>query len=55
MFSIQQRFYLPTKVASLEQFWALVRAPHTAKLVAEARAALAKGDKATTRKRSNCR
>ncbi len=47
MFSIQQRFYLPTKVASLEQFWALVRAPHTAKLVAEARAALAKGDKAT--------
>ncbi len=47
MFSIQQRFYLPTKVASMEQFWALVRAPHTAKLVAEARAALAKGDKAT--------
>lgn len=47
MFSIQQRFYLPTKVASMEQFWALVRAPHTAKLVAEARAALAKDDKAT--------
>ena len=31
----------------MEQFWALVRAPHTAKLVAEARAALAKDDKAT--------
>ena len=37
---------MPTKVITLEQFRALVRAPRTAQLVSEARAALANGDKA---------
>ena len=45
MISYQERFDLPTKVVSQEQFWALVRAPKNAKRVAEAREALAKGDK----------
>ena len=46
MFCYQSRFHLPTKVITLEQFRALVRAPRTAQLVSEARAALANGDKA---------
>ena len=46
MFCYQQRFDLPTRVVSKEQFWALVRAPYTAQLVKEARAALARGNKA---------
>ena len=37
---------MPTRVITLEQFRALVRAPRTAQLVSEARAALANGDKA---------
>ena len=45
MFCNQSRFDLPTKVITSEQFWALVRAPRTVKLVSEARAALANGDK----------
>ncbi len=46
MFCNQSRFDLPTRVITLEQFRALVRAPRTVKLVSEARAALANGDKA---------
>ena len=46
MFCNQSRFHLPTRVINSEQFWALVRAPRTAQLVSEARAALANGDKA---------
>ena len=46
MFCNQSRFDLPTRVITSEQFRALVRAPRTVKLVSEARAALAKGDKA---------
>ena len=46
MFCNQSRFHLPTRVITSEQFWALVRAPRTAQLVSEARAALANGDKA---------
>ena len=46
MFCNQSRFDLPTRVITSEQFWALVRAPRTVKLVSEARAALANGDKA---------
>ena len=46
MFCYQQRFDLPTRVVSKEQFWALVRAPYTAQLIKEARAALARGNKA---------
>ena len=46
MFCYQSRFHLPTRVITLEQFRALVRAPRTAQLVSEARAALANGDKA---------
>ena len=46
MFCNQSRFDLPTGVITSEQFWALVRAPRTVKLVSEARAALANGDKA---------
>ena len=46
MFCYQSRLHLPTRVITSEQFWALVRAPRTAKLVSEARAALANGDKA---------
>ena len=46
MFCYQQRFDLPTRVVSKEQFWALVRAPYTAQTVKEARAALARGNKA---------
>ena len=46
MFCYQSRFHLPTRVITSEQFWALVRAPRTAQLVSEARAALANGDKA---------
>ena len=45
MFCNQSRFDLPTKVITSEQFWALVRAPRTAQLVSEARAALANDDK----------
>ena len=45
MISYQERFNLPTQVVSQEQFWALVKAPKTAKRVAEAREALEKGDK----------
>ena len=45
MFCNQSRFDLPTRVITLEQFRALVRAPRTVKLVSEARAALANGDK----------
>ena len=37
---------MPTRVINSEQFWALVKAPRTAQLVSEARAALANGDKA---------
>ena len=46
MFCYQQRFDLPTRVVSKEQFWALVRAPYTAQLVKEARSALVRGNKA---------
>ncbi len=46
MFCNQSRFHLPTRVINSEQFWALVRAPRTAQLVSEARAALANGNKA---------
>ena len=46
MFCNQSRFHLPTRVINSEQFWALVRAPRTAQLVSEARAALVNGDKA---------
>ena len=46
MFCNQSRFDLPTRVITSEQFWALVRAPRTVKLVSEARAALANSDKA---------
>ena len=46
MFCNQSRFHLPTRVINSEQFWALVKAPRTAQLVSEARAALANGDKA---------
>lgn len=46
MFCNQSRLDLPTRVITLEQFRALVRAPRTVKLVSEARAALANGDKA---------
>ena len=46
MFCYQSRFHLPTRVITSEQFRALVRAPRTAQLVSEARAALANGDKA---------
>ena len=46
MFCYQQRFDLPTRIVSKEQFWALVRAPYTAQTVKEARAALARGNKA---------
>ena len=46
MFCNQSRFHLPTRVITSEQFWALVRAPRTAQLVSEARAALANDDKA---------
>ena len=46
MFCNQSRFDLPTRVITLEQFRALVRAPRTVKLVSEARAALANSDKA---------
>ena len=46
MFCNQSRFHLPTRVITSEQFRALVRAPRTAQLVSEARAALANGDKA---------
>ena len=45
MFCCQQRFDLPTRVITEQQFWALVKASRTAKLVDEAREALAKGDK----------
>ena len=45
MFCYQSRLHLPTRVITSEQFWALVRAPRTAQLVSEARAALANGDK----------
>ena len=45
MFCNQSRFDLPTRVITLEQFRALVRAPRTVKLVSEARTALANGDK----------
>ena len=47
MFCYQRGFNNPTRVISAEQFWALVKAPETAKKVKEAREALAKGDKAT--------
>ena len=46
MFCCQQRFDLPTRVITEQQFWALVKASRTAKLVDEAREALAKGEKA---------
>ena len=46
MFSFQRGFNNPTRLISAEQFWALARAPWTARLVSEARAALANGDKA---------
>ena len=47
MFCYQQRFDLPTAIVTAEQFWALAKAPKTARLVSEGRAALEKGDKAT--------
>ena len=47
MFCYQRGFNSPTRVISAEQFWALVKAPETARKVKEAREALAKGDKAT--------
>ena len=47
MFCYQRGFNNPTRVISAEQFWALVKAPETARKVKEAREALAKDDKAT--------
>ena len=44
MFCYQKNFSLPTEVMTREQFWALVRAPQTARLVSEAREARANGD-----------
>ena len=45
MFVYQRSFGLPTEVVTLEQFWALVKAPETIRKVKEAREALARGDK----------
>ena len=45
MFCYQRSFGQPTEVVTLEQFWALIRAPRTFKQVKEAREALARGDK----------
>ena len=45
MFCYQRSFGLPTEVATLEQFRALITAPETIRKVKEAREALAKGDK----------
>ena len=53
MFCYQSRFHLPTRVITSEQFRALVRAPRTAQLVSEARAALANGDKALYDRKKN--
>ena len=47
MICYQKKFNLPTEVVTGEQFWALVRAPRTARLVKEAREALSKDDAAT--------
>ena len=47
MFCYQRGFNNPTRVITLEQFWALLKAPETAKKVKEAREALEKGDKLT--------
>ena len=47
MFCCQVNFNKPTEVIGRERFWALVRAPRTARLVAEARAAHEKGDTVT--------
>ena len=46
MFCYQSGFHLPTRVINNEQFRALIKAPRTVKLVKEARAALAEGNKA---------
>ena len=45
MFCYQRSFGLPTEVATLEQFRALITAPETVRKVKEAREALARGDK----------
>ena len=45
MFCYQKSFGSPTEVLTKEQFKALINAPSTARLVKEAREALAKGDK----------
>ena len=47
MFCYQRSFGLPTEVATLEQFRALISAPETIRKVKEAREALARGDKKT--------
>ena len=47
MFCYQRSFGLPTEIVTAEQFRALITAPRTARLVREAREALARGDKKT--------
>ena len=47
MFCFQRRFNSPTELITPELFWALAKAPETARKVSEGRAALKKGDKAT--------
>ena len=47
MFCFQRRFNSPTELITPELFWALAKAPRTARKVSEGRAALKKGDKAT--------
>ena len=51
MFCFQQRFDQPTEIVNQQQFWAIVRSPQTVRMVREARAALARGDKVTYNKR----
>ena len=47
MFCFQRRFNSPTELITPELFWALAKAPETARKVSEGRVALKKGDKAT--------
>ena len=47
MFCFQRGFNSPTELITPELFWALAKAPSTARKVNEGRAALEKGDKAT--------
>ena len=47
MFCYQRSFGLPTEIATLKQFRALISAPRTFQQVKEAREALARGDRKT--------